>query len=45
LEPIIEGITDFSVEFRHPGYQATPGEAKDALENTEKSHEFIMTKL
>ena len=45
LEPIIEGITDFAVEFRYPGYWATPEEANDALENTEKSRALIMTKL
>lgn len=45
LEPIIEGITDFAVEFRYPGYWATPEEAKDALQNTEKSRAFVMTKL
>ncbi len=45
MEPIIEGITDFAVEFRYPGYLATPKEAKDALENTEKSRVFVMAKL
>ena len=45
LEPIIEGIIDFAVEFRYPDYRAISEEANDALENTEKSRAFIMNKL
>ena len=45
LEIVHEGITDFAVEFRYPGYWGTPEEAKDALQNTERSRAFIMTKL
>lgn len=31
LEALVEGITDFAVEFRYPGGNATPEEVEDAL--------------
>ncbi len=45
LESLVEGITDFAVEFRYPGENATPEEAKDALDKTGKVRDFIMPKI
>jgi HEPN domain-containing protein len=45
LESLVEGITDFAVEFRYPGENATPEEVKDALDKTGKVRDFIMPKI
>ena len=45
LESLVEGITDFAVEFRYPGDNATPEDVKDALDKTGKVKDFIMQKI
>lgn len=45
LESLVEGITDFAVEFRYPGENATHEEVKDALDKTGKVRDFIMPKI
>ena len=45
LEYIVEGITDFAVDFRYPGENATPEEVKDALNKTGKVRDFIIPKI
>jgi HEPN domain-containing protein len=45
LESLVEGITDFAVEFRYPGENATSEEVKDALDKTGKVRDFIMPKI
>ena len=45
LESLVEGITDFAVEFRYPGENATSEEVKDALEKTGKVRDIIMPKI
>ena len=45
LESLVEGITDFAVEFRYPGENATPEEVKDAIDKTGKIRDFIMPKI
>ena len=45
LESLVEGITDFAVEFRYPGENATHEEVKDAIDKTGKIRDFIMPKI
>lgn len=45
LEPLVEGITDFAVEFRYPGENATQEEVRDALNKTIKIRKFLMLKI
>jgi HEPN domain-containing protein len=45
LEPLVEGITDFAVEFRYPGDNATPEEVQDALNKTNKVRDFLIPKI
>ncbi len=45
LEPLVEGLTDFAVEFRYPGESATPEEVLDALDKTFKIRKFLMPKI
>lgn len=45
LEPLVEGITDFAVEFRYPGESATTEEVQDALDKTVKIRKFLMPKI
>jgi HEPN domain-containing protein len=45
LEPLVEGISDFAVEFRYPGLNATAEEVKDALNKTKKVKEFLIGKI
>ncbi len=45
LEPLVIGITDFAVEFRYPGENATPEEVKDSLDKTGKVRDFIIQKI
>jgi len=45
LEPLVEGITDFAVEFRYPGESATPEEAQEALDKTAKVRKFLIPKI
>lgn len=45
IESLVEGISDFAVEFRYPGTNATPEEVQDALDKTIKVREFLMEKI
>ncbi len=45
LEPLVEGLTDFAVEFRYPGESATPEDVQDALDKTVKIRKFLMSKI
>ena len=45
LEALVEGITDFAVEFRYPGESADSEDVQEALENTEKVRKFIVPKI
>lgn len=45
IESLVEGISDFAVEFRYPGINATPEEVQDALNKTIKVREFLMEKI
>lgn len=45
LELIVEGITDFAVEFRYPGENASPEEVQDALNMTTKARDFLIPKI
>ena len=45
LESLVEGITDFAVEFRYPGGNATAEEAQDALDKTAKVRKFLLPKI
>ncbi|VVB97052.1 HEPN domain protein [uncultured archaeon] len=45
IEPLVDGISDFAVEFRYPGENATPEEAKDALNKTIKIRDFLLKKI
>ncbi len=45
LEPLVEGLTDFAVEFRYPGENATPEDVQDALNKTAQIRKFLMSKL
>ena len=42
LESLMEGITDFAVEFRYPGENGTPEEVKDALDKTGKVRDLYL---
>ncbi len=37
-----EGLTEFAVEFRYPGAQATVEEARDALKRARKIHRYLL---
>ena len=45
LEPLVEGLTDFAVEFRYPDENATPEEVQDALDKTVKIRKFLKSKI
>lgn len=45
LESLVEGITDFAVEFRYPGESATTEEVQDALDKTIKIRKILMPKI
>ncbi len=45
IEPLVEGITDFGVEFRYPGMNATPDETREALNKTIEVRDFLIKKL
>ena|SRR5665811_68202 len=45
LEILVEGITDFAVEFRYPGENATIEDVQDALDKTVKIRRFLMPKI
>ncbi len=45
LEPLVGGITDFAVEFRYPGENATPEEVREALNKTIRVRKFLALKI
>ncbi len=45
IESLVEGISDFAVEFRYPDMNTTPEEVQDALNKTIKVKAFLMEKI